>query len=261
MSHGRSIERDTNIDQLQSDEYKFPYHYIPTLTGDYRFARSWVFAPSYIAAITLAHDWLRGLVAEEARAGHRHVDFGCGDGGFLNGLTELGGLESVDFAGVDIDQGAIGWADTFNRHGVDFRCGDLRDLPAAFYDSGSLVEVVEHIPPAEAEGFIDAVAAALKPGAQLFVTVPSVEKPVESKHYRHFSFDDIAALFGGRFEVLERFGFERPNLMSRVYMRFLFTRRLYVEFAPLSDYLVRLYAAKHERQDGCGRIGLILRKT
>jgi predicted SAM-dependent methyltransferase len=78
-----------------------------------------------------------------------------------------------------------------------FNAMDLVNLEAESYDGGTLIEVFEHIPPAECQQFASLLARSLKRSAPLVVTVPSTEKPVTAKHYRHFNFSSLKQCFDG----------------------------------------------------------------
>lgn len=250
-------ERIIQIDQIQAREYAFPYHYLPSVGGFPNFSKVWDFSASYIAAIHLFADWLSA--ANKSDGTHLHMDYGCGDGGFLYQVQALGLFDDVEFWGIDFDAHAIAWARQFAVQDR-FIAGDIADLSQSQYDSGSLVEVYEHIPPQECPRFITNIANSLKPDAPLFVTVPSVEKKIPAKHYRHFDFATLIAEFGGEFTVEEIFGFERNNYFSRRLTRLLKNRSWVVETKRTNRYLVNKLRAKHSQIDGCGRIGLVLRK-
>ncbi|MEE3046236.1 MAG: class I SAM-dependent methyltransferase [Pseudomonadota bacterium] len=258
MNDKKTDCRDEGIDNIQSDQYVFPYHYIPSQSGFPTFSRHWRFAPSYLAAIRFAADWL--LQLSSRRQSNKHMDYGCGDGGFVHALLKHEKLRSVAFSGVDFDQRAIQWAQAFGDNSGVFRCVDIHDLPAQEYDSGSLVEVFEHIPPAEGQKFIEGVARSLKIGAHLFITVPSTEKPLEKKHYRHFDFNNLQLCFGDHFEMIDCFGFEKHSTISKILSKVLMNRFIFIETPWTSRFLVRQMAKKSKELRGCGRICLIMRK-
>lgn len=246
-----------SVDSIQSTQYKFPYHYLPGPKRFPYFTKRWKFAPSYIAAIKLAEDWLLSLKAEGK---HRHIDYGCGDGGFVNALLNLREWRNIAFEGVDYDENAIRWAKIFSTSPQSFNVIDLADLPAETYDSGTLIEVFEHIPPGEGERFIANLAKSLKKSALLFVTVPSSEKPVPEKHYRHFDFQQLADCFRNDFEIVEQFGFEKPDFLTRVFTGLFTNKSIYIETKPTSKHIIKSLKRKHRSLKGCGRIGLILKK-
>lgn len=258
MREKASGDRNNQIDGIQSEQYKFPYHYIPSRNSFPMFSKNWRFAPSYLAALKLVEDWLVELISPNEI--HWHMDYGCGDGGFVNALREVDNLAGVQFNGVDFDSRAIAWARVFSKEDEVFQCLDVCDLPAETFDSGSLIEVFEHIPPSEGAHFVAGLAKSLKKGAELFVTVPSSQKPVEEKHYRHFDFALLEECFASDFDVIDKFGFERQTLLSKLLSKILMNRYIVVETPVTSRYLTSEFERKSNILKGCGRIGMVLRK-
>lgn len=115
------------------------------------------------------------------------------------------------------------------------------------FDAVTLVEVLEHIPPQQAQRFLQAVSWHMRPGAKLVVTVPHSNKPVQPKHYRHFSSQSLQELLGNGFRIdrIVPFGYRSKStklmtlLMGGLGDNFLITNRrlnslLYRRF--LSEY-------------------------
>jgi len=255
----KSKDRDASIDQIQAEQYSFPYHYIPNVNGYPKFSRRSAYAPSYLAAIQISTDWLLRHCLNNLNGDlHKHIDIGCGDGGFIHALTQCEIPESVEFTGIDMDQRAIAWATMFNPS-IRFTTESVSEVESDAWDSGSVVEVIEHIPPAELPTFVSNVGRVIRPNGSLFVTVPSTEIAISAKHYQHFTFESLKSVFGDMFEVVECFGFERKNWLTRTYFRHFFKRRFHLEIGKMSRYIIRTYAAKHARLRGCGRIGLMLK--
>lgn len=254
----KQINRDNKIDVLQSAAYQFPYHYIPQAAGFPNFSRNWAFSASYIAALNLFSKWMLLLASDKSN--FTHMDFGCGDGGFVNTVRANKDFRNLDFKGIDFDENAVRWAHLFSNGEAEFIVGDIADLPSKQYDSGSLIEVYEHIPPSECARFLSSIAASLKDGAGMFVTVPSTQKPTSAKHYRHFDFDTLKSEFGVQFEIEEIFGFEKKSFLVKLMRRLTVNKHWYLETPPTNRLMVRKLEAKHGDVRGCGRIGLILRK-
>jgi cyclopropane fatty-acyl-phospholipid synthase-like methyltransferase len=63
---------------------------------------------------------------------------------------------------------------------------DLYDLKISFAYMAS-IEVLEHISDQDIPGFLAGVKAKLNPGGKFVVTVPGDVRPVNRKHYRHYS--------------------------------------------------------------------------
>jgi SAM-dependent methyltransferase len=254
-------ERNVSIDAVQAGEYAFPYHYIPDGTGYLKFCKYWKFSPSYIAAINLFKRWLASVIKRDNGKPHKHIDYGCGDGGFLYAVNSNQKFAGVQFEGVDVDGRAIKWAENFAGKfpNLKYSCGNIDALPEEYFDSGSLIEVFEHIPPGECEAFLLAISRSLKVGAPLYVTVPSTEIPLGYKHYRHFNFESIKACFSDRFEVVDCFGFERTGVADRLLKWLMMGKRHYIEVSFVSTYIVRRFERRFSSVNGCGRIGLVLK--
>ena len=250
-------KRKTQIDKKQAKQYSFPYHYLPNANGFPNFCKDWGFSASYIAAIQLFQKWLE--VESKGVASHQHIDYGCGDGGFIYHIKSLKKFDSVEFFGIDFDEKAIKWASLFSESD-NFSNDDIGSLSSSKFDSGSLIEVYEHIPPNECKRFISCVAKSLRSGAPLFVTVPSTQKPLPAKHYRHFDFESLVGEFGEHFVVDEIYAFERKSFISKVINRLLKTKWWYLEIKFTNQYLINSYSAKHSNIKGCGRIGMVVRK-
>ena len=254
--------RNPLIDNVQSDEYSFPYHYIPSPNAYLKLGKSWGYSASYIAAINLTKRWLSSLLVANKPVRHRHMDFGCGDGGFLYALSQDDRFREIAFDGIDIDERALRWGELFSSNipNVDLRCGNLRDIEGGTYDSGTLIEVFEHIPIDEAPDFVSGIAKSLKKDSMLFVTVPSTEIPVSDKHYRHFDFNSIQRCFSDQFNVVLCFGFEKSSLLSRALKSVMMQRRIYIETSVTSNYFIKEYERKFSKISGCGRIGLLMQR-
>lgn len=159
----------------------------------------------------------------------------------------------------DYDARAIQWAQLFNPD-VAFFTGDVGQIERGSVDSASLVEVAEHIPPDELNCFIGKCAAVLRPNSRLIVTVPSIEKPVEKKHYQHFTFEGIARLFADDFKVLAIQGFEQHRFLSRLLSSAVYRSPIRVDADWIAAYLVRTLRRTYSDIRGCGRILLTLQK-
>ncbi|MBS27435.1 MAG: hypothetical protein CL566_00680 [Alphaproteobacteria bacterium] len=260
MSASDDTDRDRRVDSIQAGQYAFPYHYIPSHDRFPMFSRTWGFAASYIAAVQIAVDWLAGFDEPQSGETRRHMDYGCGDGGFVYALTKEARLGHIAFHGIDIDERAIRWANIFADGKVAFTCGDLQDLGPETFDSGTLIEVIEHVPPSEVPEFVAGIARSLKPGAPLFVTVPSTEKPLEDKHYRHFDFESLTRCFDAEFRMTGIFGFEKRSFVPRKLQKFLMKKNYFIETTATSRFLVRKMGERHTEVKGCGRIGMFLQR-
>jgi len=115
--------------------------------------------------------------------------------------------------------GAIALAKAMNlgREGLEFAVRDITaGVPEKRHDVAILMEVLEHIPVDEAVAFLRGVAQQIVHGGFLLLTVPHENKPVEYKHFRHFSVSALMAALNADFDVLEVVPFERRCLSMRL---------------------------------------------
>jgi 2-polyprenyl-3-methyl-5-hydroxy-6-metoxy-1,4-benzoquinol methylase len=102
---------------------------------------------------------------------HRHLDVGCGPGTLI-GLLD----DRFVSTGIDISTNEIGYAQ--REYGSDskrFFAVSARALPddCRDYDVATVVEVIEHLTPAELDDVLGATIERLRPGGKLVVTTPN----------------------------------------------------------------------------------------
>ena len=262
MSETSSKTRNASIDTVQSGEYSFPYHYIPSPKAYLKLSKSWVYSASYIAALNLTKKWLGPLLEANKLTRHRHMDYGCGDAGFLYALNQDSEFKGIDFDGIDIDERALRWGKVFSSdiQNINLMCGSLLNLDTDTYDSGTLIEVFEHIPIDEAPDFVNGISRSLKKNSMLFVTVPSTEIPVSEKHYRHFDFESIQRCFSDQFHIVSCVGFEKSSILSKVLKKLMMQKRIYIETSVTSKFFIKEFERIFQQIKGCGRIALVLKK-
>ena len=129
----------------------------------------------------------------------RWLDFGCGAGGFLKFLRELGSIAGhpLELQGHDVGSYA-----EMLKNADGFRILDLDELsrePDGRYDIISMIEVLEHLP--EPAAAIRLVARLLKPGGLLLLTTGNLDNPVARRqgiHYRYCAPEIHVSLFNPR---------------------------------------------------------------
>lgn len=242
----------------QAALYAFPYHYLPRFEGrSFRQTRHWSFALSYLAALELVTRTLRGL-----DPGPRALcDVGCGDGALLHHLRRRLDCELL---GVDVDSRALAWARLFNPD-VEFVERDIvREALDRRFDVVTLIEVIEHVPPAELPGFLAAACGLLRDGGVAIVTVPHANTPVHAKHFQHFTCNSLRAVLAPHGRRLDLMPFDRVCLLERAYHRFLLRPALVVDSAFLNSLRWMLYRRTGglgtESERGCRRIFAVLRR-
>lgn len=171
-------------------EYALPDHWVAhALTPDLPFMK-------------LHEYYARRVVEIVKESGAKNVlEAGCGDGWITAQLAQAG----LDAVGIDWSSRAIAHAKTMAPSGR-FHCGDVRDqaflesFPQKF-DAVVLVEVIEHIPPADTVEALQNVISRLREDGTFVLTTPHVNFPNNNpQHYRHFTpelLGDILEKVGG----------------------------------------------------------------
>lgn len=240
------------ISVAQENEYQFPYHYV-TRFGPNTFCQHFVDTWGINYASTI--DFIVERIASESPASL--LDIGCGDGRLTREIFTRTEVPKV--FGIDTSRRAIDLAKAMNHDlpAITFDRADISSLSIGEFDAAVLMEVIEHIPPDDLPNFIRNTRAHLKRGARLHVTVPHTNKPVEYKHFQHFTCDSIAACLSTNFDIINIVPFERRGLQRRL-LNILLCNRFFV----LNDrrllamlyrwYKQRLFLCASERE--CQRI-------
>jgi 2-polyprenyl-3-methyl-5-hydroxy-6-metoxy-1,4-benzoquinol methylase len=110
-------------------------------------------------------------VVEEMEGHQRHLDVGCGPGTLI-GLLD----DRFISTGIDISTSEIDYARrVYESESKRFFAVSARALPddCHDYDVATVVEVVEHLAPAEVDDVLGATIERLCPGGKLVVTTPN----------------------------------------------------------------------------------------
>jgi SAM-dependent methyltransferase len=245
-----------NIDlrqQIQDDDYAFPYHYVPQFQPGYTHTYSWPWGLYYASAM----EYVLGRVARLAPTSI--VDVGTGDGRMVRELVLK--MPTAAVSGVDYSPRAIQLAQALNPT-LKFRCMDiLEEEPEARAAVLTLIEVFEHIPPERAKEFVAGLRRMIDDQGHLVVTVPHANVKVSRKHFRHFTAPTLEEAFA------EHFAVEEVVFLDRRDRRVTWLRKLLE-----NDYFIlthwgirnRLYALYKRRflitdEGHCGRIFMIMR--
>ena len=246
--------------KIQAEQYSFPYHFLPVFEeGRTRLTQQWNWAPSYLAALQLITAWMQRTVPNGQR--WEHIDIGCGDGALLYHLeARFRASADIGWTGVDYDAGAIRWAQMFGGDRIRYLADDIGRMPADSYDSATLIEVAEHIPPDQLDAFAEKIVHVLKPGGRLVVTVPHRNKTVQPKHFQHFSFEGLRKVFEPRLELESIGGFGRHSRLSRLLQRLIINRTYVFTYAPLTETVLSRLRQVHRTEEGVARIFAEFRK-
>lgn len=158
------------------------------------------------------HWWFRGrravylgllrehLGSERPRA---TLDLGCGVGGFLGGLAELGG----DVYPADLDRESLAVCRERGFPGGVVCDGYALPYRDAAFDLVALFDAIEHIP--DDARALGEVARVLRPGGRVVVSVPAypflfANNDRVARHYRRYTRATLAAVLARAGLVVER---------------------------------------------------------
>jgi cyclopropane fatty-acyl-phospholipid synthase-like methyltransferase len=182
--------------EIQEKEYVLPYHYTDVFARGQSVERNSVF----------------NLVVETLlRAGKGHViDAGCGDGRFCYFAKHY-----VRIEGLDISERALVWARAFNPE-ITFHNKRIENLDAhCAFDGAVSLEVLEHIPDDNISTFIGGIKSVVTDDAVVIFAVPSIKKPLEEKHFRHYTESSLRGALGPFFREVTIVGHSRVNSLHR----------------------------------------------
>ena len=110
-------------------------------------------------------------VIEEMKGHQRHLDVGCGPGTLIGLLDDRLVSTGIDISRTEIDYAQREYASESKRFlavSADALPDDCCDC-----DVATVVEVVEHLAPAELDDVLRATISRLRPGGKLVVTTPN----------------------------------------------------------------------------------------
>lgn len=194
---------------IQDHEYAIPYHYLYTWNSLLAFPEKLHTAPIYLNYVRFILDKV-GTLEEDMS----FLDAGCGDGRLIYELKNSGCKASL--SGIDYSETAVKFARIYNP-GCDIQVDDLtanRNASEFTYDVVVSIETLEHIKPELLPKAVEYLQALLKPGGRLVVSVPHLNRPLDSKHYQHFTTETLNAVLADHFESIEMFGFNRKSPKS-----------------------------------------------
>jgi len=214
--------RTTTLD-AQEDEYWFPYHYIaqmPTEGFRQHFVDTW--GINYISTINFLLKRITNINPNSL------IDIGCGDGRLTREIALNSNVSTL--YGIDYSQRAINLASAMNANlpQVKFMAADItsnHEIPKS--DVIILMEVFEHIPIESCKIFIESISKMLKPRGRLLITVPHKNKPLENKHFQHFSIKSLTEYIADYFNIIEVIPFEKIGLLRKV-LNLVLSNRLFV---------------------------------
>ena len=206
---------------MQEDQYQIPYHW----NQDKRVESSRYLNLTRLIASTIRQN-------ASSKSVFSICDFGCGDGRgsyLLWRLLRESGVAPTVF-GLDISNQAIQWArdktQAENDGSLHFSNESIDAVMQQFpQDAGMNVfvmrEVIEHLLDEEIDETLSKAKNAMQRG-MVILTTPSINSPVEAKHIKHYTADEMRSVFSRNgIEPIDVFGYGfRPGrlygLLNRV---------------------------------------------
>ena len=237
----------------QEEEYSFPYHYVTEFESDL-FTQSFVdtWGINYVSTIEYILERLGNCNFSSV------VDVGCGDGRLTREIAKRFPGKSI--LGVDYSARAINLAVAMNmdiRDIMFMACDITQPWAEGKRDVAVLMEVLEHIPLQQGDMFIAGVHNLLHPGGTLLLTVPHVNKPVEYKHFRHFSSTSLCDALQSHFDIAEVVPFERDFFTRRLVNALLCNRLFILNNRHILRVIYKYYKASLflcDREEQCQRL-------
>jgi 2-polyprenyl-3-methyl-5-hydroxy-6-metoxy-1,4-benzoquinol methylase len=205
---------------IQENQYNFPYHYFSS-SANQRFTQTynWTWGLYYQSTLDFLLDKLHGETFNSI------IDIGCGDGRLVRELHDA--FSSAIVEGVDYSEQAISLARLMNPS-VTFNCRDIiRDKTQQRFDRGTLIEVLEHIPDELVSSFLESIREMLADDGVLLLTVPHVNQPLNTKHFRHYTIETLTESVTSYFHVDEVVHFQRTCRVATLIHKLL-TNRFFI---------------------------------
>lgn len=240
---------------VQEAEYEFPYHYIPSFEGgNFSQVRKLRWGYEYLS-------YLRFVLARLERVGFDSLlDVGCGEGRFLREVSRR--FTGKRLLGVDFSARAVEYARLLNP-GLRFVREDIADgaTVSERFDVVTLIETLEHVPPAELGGFVEGLRRRANEGGLLVVSVPSRNTKMSAKHYQHFDLESLAAALAPCFKVEEHYYLNRISKWDRLLSALLTNRYFILNERRLLNAIFRRYERSllAARESDCKRICVVCR--
>jgi 2-polyprenyl-3-methyl-5-hydroxy-6-metoxy-1,4-benzoquinol methylase len=238
----KKIEKEKG--RIQEEEYIFPYHYIPRFESGVftqNMNINWGF--EYLSSMEFIFGLLNDIPFKSL------IDVGCGDGRFCSEVAKR--FPGRRICGIDISERAISLARALNPAG-EFLTGDITDIVfknlayiKGGFDLAVSVEVLEHIKPTETLRFMEQTARLLKPGGRLILTAPTLNTPLQTKHYRHFDFDALDKLLKPNFNIEQSYYLNRISNGTSLIRKVLSNRLFIINSKCLRKWIYKYYVKKY----------------
>lgn len=202
-----------NKDKIQAEQYSFPYHYLLEIKNNRLSFKKFIYGFEYFSYLALIKKRIIKLKPKSI------IDIGCGDGKLIYELCRNKDFyKSVNsIVGIDKDKKAISFANALNEgEKIKFISENIINLESKSFDVGILMEVIEHFTDKDLKELIDKIGELVSVGGFLFVSVPSKNQKLQTKHYRHYDKTDLIELFKDKFESENFFFLCHETLINKI---------------------------------------------
>ena len=244
-----------NEQDIQELEYFFPYHYISEFRNGFSQTFNWTWGLYHASTVEFLMEQLRRFEFRSI------ADIGCGDGRFTRELAiEFPGKKVI---GIDYSKKAISMAKALNPLIPFMQVDIIRSTINETFDLITLIEVLEHIPLDQVGDFIQSVADLLNPGGRLIMTVPHLNKPLEDKHFQHFTLKSLEKATSFVFKIDKAVFFERSTIQSKVLNKVLTNQLFILNQRQLKNFIYWIYKTWlfSASEKNCSRMYLELSKA
>ena len=250
------MSTDKVIEQiLQENEYLFPYHYVAKYKPNFcqHFLDSW--GINYVSTIEFIISRISKINCESI------IDIGCGDGRFTVETSDA--FPNAKVVGIDYSQKAISLAKAMNP-AMTFINLDITDAQLnEKFEVGIVIEVLEHIPIKMINNFLHGISNILDDTGLLLITVPHSNKPLEYKHFQHFTVESLITCVNEFFEPIEILTFERICFIKKL-MDFCLSNNFFILNNPRAlNYIYSYYKNNlfyTINEENCQRIFMLAKK-
>ena len=187
-------------EEIQDQQYEIPYH--------------WMLTKNSKALYDLRNQMALEMIG--SLEGKKCLVVGCGDGREAADLITNGAAEVI---GIDISKKALQFARCLVPKAHFYRMDAAHmGFQGECFDVVVCLDVLEHIPDNKVGRVVIEMSRVLKPKGLLIVSVPSVNKKLEDKHYRHYHPDELENILRPYFTSISVSGY---GLHIPLTMRFL----------------------------------------